>query len=151
MHRAVSVKLFLRLLHKLSMDQHCLLSIIGPHLGIYRNEIYTQKRSHTEGLTHRGLYGAQEPLHRAALAHRSFYTRKLLQNNRQKFLPRETFCTPNFTHRNFYTRTRLDRGVFTNGRIYTPKLLHTEDFTQRSFYTEKPSHRGAFTQRSFTH
>ena len=48
-----------------------------------------------------------------------------------------------FTHRTFYTQTRLHRSC------YTQEFLHTETFTHRRFYTQTLLHTETFTQRRF--
>ena len=65
---------------------------------------------------------------------------------------KEVFTERAFTHRSFYTKKSLHRGVFTHRRICTQKLSHSEAFTQRvfthgSFYTQKLLHREVFAQR----
>ena len=111
---------------------------------------YTGELLHTEAFTQTRLrlrsFYTEKSLHRGAVTHRSFHTQKLLhrgafytQTRSQKLLHREVFTQRSvyrqmllhrgvhrvaFTHKNFYTQTRL---VFTHN-LYNFSIAHHTPF-----------------------
>ena len=97
--------------------------------------------------------------------HEGFYREKpFVQRSlgTEELLRREVLTQTRFTHRSFYTQTRLHTEGFTNRRSFgaqkllhraaaacTQKLLHKKAFTQRSFCTQELLHKKTFIQESF--
>ena len=101
-----------------------------------------RKRHHnpyTQGLLHKEVFTQRNFLHTENFIQRSLYSKVLLQKSLGAF-----------THKNFYTKKSLYRGLFTHKRVSTQKLLHKEAFTQRSIYTQKCLHTASFyTHKGF--
>ena len=73
---------------------------------------------YTQGLLHKEVFTQRNFLHTENFIQRSLYSKVLLQKSLGAF-----------THKNFYTKKSLYKGLFTHKRVSTQKLLHKEAFT----------------------